>query len=120
MKIPFGFVFLLILPLLGGCIAASRDGAVEGRADKCEWTLTQQSIEGSDDIDETATVRFIDLEGGFWGIVTDGGRTLRPADLCDDLKEDGLRVHVEGRTRPDLGGVHMWGESFDLRLVERA
>lgn len=124
MKALLGLLLLLTAPL-AGCLVGAEDGRLLGRADKCEFALTLQYIEGSENVNGTGTLRWIELEGGFWGIESDDGRRFQPlgdsnGDVCKALQEDGLRVHFAGRTRPDMGGIHMWGAYVDLTLIERA
>lgn len=56
-----------------------------------------------------ATVRFLDLEGGCWMIVTDDGRRYEPISLAAQFKTSGQRVHVVLRDAPDQYSVCMLG-----------
>ncbi|MHC4339418.1 MAG: hypothetical protein ACYSX0_04280, partial [Planctomycetota bacterium] len=60
------------------------------------------------------TVRFIDLEGGFFAILGDDGSRYDPLDLPVRFTQDGLRVRVVARIRRDLASAHMWGELIDI------
>lgn len=55
------------------------------------------------------TVVHLDLEGGFWGIVTTDGRRFEPLDLPEGLQRQGLRVRVTAQPVPRVAGSHMWG-----------
>lgn len=81
-------------------------------------TSTQRNGEG-DIVEGTGTVQYIELEGGFYGIVGDDGRQYDPMDLDENLKEDGLRVHFRARAVNDVASIHMWGTVVDLISVER-
>jgi hypothetical protein len=67
----------------------------------------------------TGTVRHVDLEGGFYGIVTDEGTKLDPVNLPDAFKQDGLRVRA--RVERIQGGVssHMWGAVVNVLEIAR-
>jgi hypothetical protein len=67
----------------------------------------------------TGTVRHVDVEGGFYGIVTDGGTKLDPVNLPDAFQQDGLRVRA--RVERITGGVssHMWGGVVKILEIER-
>ena len=118
---PHPGILLVILVPLSGCLIASADVGELSKADECGYSMTKERIEGSEWVNATGTLRWMDLEGGFWGIEGDDGRKFTlTGDVCDDLAQDGLRVHFEGRTRPDMGGIHMWGEYLDLGSIARA
>jgi len=54
-------------------------------------------------------VRYIDLEGGFYGIVTSSGTSYLPLNLPEEYRVDGLEVSFTGRTAPDTATIQMWG-----------
>ena len=60
-------------------------------------------------IEVMGTVKHIELEGGFWGIVTDKGESYDPMNLPESLKQDGLRVHFWLKPRKDVATTRMWG-----------
>jgi hypothetical protein len=76
--------------------------------------------EGLVEIDTEATVRFQDLEGGFYGLVTDDGQRYDPINLPREFQEDGLRVHVVARVREDMASVHAWGVLVEISSIRRA
>jgi hypothetical protein len=65
------------------------------------------------------TVEYINLEGGFYGIVDeDTGERYDPQSLPDSLQIDGLRVSY--RARPvEVLTIHMWGTPVELLSVEQ-
>ena len=65
------------------------------------------------------TVAYQDLEGGFYGIETTVGERLLPTNLPAAFEEDGLAVHVTGRTIEDLATIQMWGHPFEIASIER-
>ena len=64
----------------------------------------------------TGTVRYLDLEGGFYGIVTDDGKKLDPVNLPPEFQKDGLRIQARVETLPDRVTIRMWGTP--VRIVE--
>jgi hypothetical protein len=69
-------------------------------------------------ISETGTVRFVALEGGFYGIVADGnGRKYEPGRLEPAFRQDGLRVRFRGRV-VERGSVFQWGTPVDIEEIE--
>lgn len=77
---------------------------------------------GGDDKDivsETGTIKFIDLEGGFHGIIGDDGKYYNPINLSQDFQVDGLRVRFEAKIRDDILGIHMWGTPIEILKIEK-
>ncbi len=64
-----------------------------------------------------AEVRWVPLEGGFFGLVTEDGRKFLPLNLPADFRSDGLKVKVEGRTK-DVITIYMWGRPFEISNIE--
>lgn len=75
--------------------------------------------ENGDVIEGNGIVQYVELEGGFYGIVDEDGIQYDPINLDDAYKEDGLRVHFLARTREDVMSAHMWGTSVEILAIER-
>ncbi|MFX1390113.1 MAG: hypothetical protein ACFE9Z_08635 [Promethearchaeota archaeon] len=69
-------------------------------------------------IDGTGEIKYSDIEGGFYGIISDDGKSYDPLNLADDFKIDGLRVHFIGKIRTDIVTYHMWGRVMELIFIE--
>ena len=54
--------------------------------------------------------RYINLEGGFWGIESDNGKKYTPINMPEQLKTDGAKVEVEAVVLKDAMSMTMWGE----------
>lgn len=65
-----------------------------------------------------ATVTYVPLEGGFYGLVTDDGARYLPLNLDDAFRRDGLRVRAEG-TVADVATIQMWGTPVRLTAIAR-
>ncbi len=72
-----------------------------------------------DVVSATGTVRFINLEGGFYGIVGDDGKKYDPMTLDQQFRADGLRIRFEARIRADVASFHMWGTIVDITKIEK-
>jgi hypothetical protein len=66
----------------------------------------------------TGTVRYIDLEGGFYGIETDDGAHLDPVNLPEPFRRDGLRVQARVERLKDRASFHMWGQLVRIVTIE--
>ena len=60
------------------------------------------------------SVSYVDLEGGFYGIVTDQGARHNPVNLPVDLRRDGLRISYRYKTLQNVAGIQMWGTSVEV------
>lgn len=61
----------------------------------------------------TGTIRYIPLEGGFYGIETDEGEKYFPLNLKDELKKDGLRVWFKAKLKK-IVTIQMWGRPIEI------
>jgi len=102
-KISFLVIFisfiliLLIIFTLSGCKKSKRD----------------------DIIFETGTVKYIDIEGGFFGIIGDSGKNYNPINLSEEFQKDNLRVSFDAKIREDMVSFHMWGTLIEIVRIEK-
>ncbi len=69
---------------------------------------------------KTGTVKYMDFEGGFYGIIADDGSRYDPMNLPEGFKIDGLRVIFSAIIKRDFVSFHMWGiviEIIDIQLL---
>lgn len=64
---------------------------------------------GSELISGIGTVRYLDFEGGFWGIVSDDGENYDVGWLSGECAVDGLRVRFLVLTNSGYFTYHGWG-----------
>jgi inhibitor of cysteine peptidase len=67
----------------------------------------------------TATVSYMTVEGGFFGLRGDDGVTYDPTRLDPAFAQDGLRVRARLQVRDDLAGTHMVGPIVDILEISR-
>lgn len=77
------------------------------------WILVEDIVSG------IGTIRFLKLEGGFYGIVSDDGEYYDPVNLNGEFKVNGLRVRFEAAIIHDVLTFHMWGSLVSIRTIER-
>jgi hypothetical protein len=63
--------------------------------------------------DLVGTMRYVDLEGGYWAVVSDGEEYI-PLNLTDDYMAEGLKVTFEVVERQDVMGIHMGGTYVEI------
>ena len=66
----------------------------------------------------TGKVIYLDLEGGFWGIISDTGEHWMPLKMPASLKKEGLRVKLIANERDDVMGIGMWGSPIRIISYE--
>ena len=66
----------------------------------------------------TGTVVYNELEGGFYGVVTDTGENLR-GDLPAALQKDGLLVTGRYVALEERAGIQMWGKEVKFVSIDR-
>ncbi len=59
----------------------------------------------------------VELEGGFWGLIADGGGRYDPRALPARFQEHGMRVRVAVQPL-DLASIHMWGTPVRIVSIE--
>jgi len=68
------------------------------------------------DLDTEGIVRFIDVEGGCWGIESDG-TIYEPIDLPEAMRIDGLVVVYEAEVLLDRASICQIGPVIDLLRI---
>ena len=67
----------------------------------------------------TGTIVWLNLEGGFWGIVGDDGEHYDPINLNSEFRCEDLRVYFEAEIRTDLVSFHMWGKIVEILKIQK-
>lgn len=74
---------------------------------------------GADILSGTGTINHIDLEGGFYGLIADGGQKYLPKDLAREFKVDGLRVRYQVKILTGVATIYMWGTPVEVLSIEK-
>jgi hypothetical protein len=64
-------------------------------------------------IKDRGVIRYIDLEGGFYGIIGRNGK-YDPINLPKAFQQDGLQVQLVAKVCNDMASFHMWGILVEL------
>ncbi|WP_319580457.1 cache domain-containing protein [uncultured Methanospirillum sp.] len=94
----FAFLSVLTMMLFFSCVSA-------------------QSSDTTGSFEFTGTVVHQDLEGGFFGIITDTGDTLLPTNLPGQYEVDGLRISGTATPQTDMVSANMWGTLVSVEDV---
>ena len=103
--------------VLTGC-ASANGTQVPATPENPAMTEASANADVENRIAAIGTVRFIEINGGFWGIVGDDGNNYDPMDLDPQLQEDGLRVRFEAVPETDMMSSRMWGTMIRLIHIE--
>lgn len=63
-------------------------------------------------------VRYIKLEGGFFGIIGKKGN-YEPINLPREYQIDGLHVVFTATLKPSLSSIHMWGKLIEIIKIAK-
>lgn len=69
-------------------------------------------------VEEVGSIEYIELEGGFYGITTEGGARFYPVDLPDEFMRAGIRVRFRGRVQEGMVTIRMWGTPISIERME--
>jgi len=73
---------------------------------------------GESVISTKGVIKYIPLEGGFYGIVTEQGKRYVPVNLSAEFKKDGLKVEFKARIKKDVSSLQMWGEPVEILEIK--
>ena len=90
LKLILAFVLLLIL---NGCIKAS--------------------------LEDSGTIKYVKLGGGFYGIMSDNGEKLEPVNLKSEFIKDGLRVKFVYSIKKSGANIHQWGKIIEIMSIRK-
>jgi hypothetical protein len=62
----------------------------------------------------TGKVVYVDLTGGFWGIISKDGKNYRPTNLPHHLKENGKNVSLKIKEVEEDFSIYMWGTPIEI------
>ncbi len=65
-----------------------------------------------------ATVRFINLEGGFFGLICTDHTRLLPLNLDSTCALDGAKIKIQGHKCPETLTIQQWGTPFTITQIE--
>jgi len=66
----------------------------------------------------TATVKYMNLEGGFFGLFASDGKHWLPMNLNKTFQQDGAVIKVRGHAVEGLMTIQQWGEPFSITHIE--
>ena len=68
-------------------------------------------------VHQTGTIRYINIEGGFYGIIGSDGKNYEPANLRSEFQQDGKSVIFSADILEDTASIYMWGTPVKVRVL---
>ncbi|WP_301664029.1 putative hemolysin [Methanoculleus frigidifontis] len=68
---------------------------------------------------KNGTITYVDLEGGFYGIVAEDGTRYLPLNLSEEYRVDGMNVTFVGSLREDTVTIQQWGTPIEIAAIEQ-
>jgi hypothetical protein len=63
-------------------------------------------------------VRYLNLEGGFWGIAGIDGNNYLPVNLDKEYKTDGIYVRIRAQVLRDQANAQLWGTPIKIVSIK--
>lgn len=113
-------VFVLCVGAGGGCGKDDdRDEATTGDVHQGGSGATPTPTPGDPAlITKNGTVRYLDFEGGFWGIVADDSTRYDPGSLDPPYQRDGMRVRFDARRNEGQMSTRQWGTLVTIVRID--
>jgi hypothetical protein len=70
-------------------------------------------------IEIKGTLRFISMEGGFYGVFGDDGQRYDPLNLASAFQVDGLRVRIRAHIEKGAATTRMWGKIIRILKIKK-
>jgi len=114
-------ILLLILALLIICCASRQNTHKKPLPqEKSAVTNEQKPIDANSQIkDMKGIIIYVDLEGGFYGIRGEDGKSYNPINLDAEYKRDGIRIKFSAVVRKDIMSIQMWGTIIEIQKIEK-
>jgi hypothetical protein len=64
------------------------------------------------------TVKYLEMEGGFYGLVSDKGDKFLPRNLAKEYQLPGTQLKVKGEVIKGMITIQQWGKVFNITDVE--
>ena len=107
-------VILIIAIIAGGVIYWQYNNLPEIP----EVGFSEKETPKEDLIEGTGTIQYIDLEGGFYGIVSDDGESYEVKDIPSEYLEDGLMVKFVAKKSETQASIYQWGIIIEIIEIE--
>jgi hypothetical protein len=106
---------IVLAVLLAGCMLLENKGTPRSEQPAA---AKNERLPRTDTFVLQGTVVKKDLEGGFFAIDGDDGKTYEPLNLPEAFQNNGMRIKATVRVRDDVGSIHMVGEIIEIEDIK--
>lgn len=114
----------LLSSVLSGCFSTNEK---EAQQQAPVAKMPNATVESSKEVDskmkealknwQIGTVQFINIEGGFYGIITKDGKKLLPMNLDKNFRQHGAVVKITGKPEKGIVTIQQWGTPFTIKDI---
>jgi inhibitor of cysteine peptidase len=83
------------------------------------FKLNIMVLEEDELIKGTGSITYLELEGGFYGIIAADDSHYDPINLAEQFQNDGSMVEFVAYPRNDMMSFHMWGQLVEIRSIKK-
>ena len=116
MRLSSGLLVVVLFLTVAGC--STHPPPDEG-ASSLSTPASDEPMHAEQEKRGVGTITYLDLEGGFYGLVADDGARYDPLNLEEAYREDRLRVRFRVRIKSDVMTIRMWGTPVEVVEMER-
>ena len=63
-------------------------------------------------------IKYLPMEGGFYGIITKDGHKYLPMNLAAEYRQNGAIIKFKGKLLKDLNTIQQWGTPFKISEIK--
>ncbi|MDT0604919.1 hypothetical protein [Thalassotalea castellviae] len=67
---------------------------------------------------QQAKIKYLNFEGGFYGLITHSGDKLLPLNLDNAFKQDGAVVSIQGEKVENMMTIQQWGKPYKITNIK--
>lgn len=94
----------------------SNEIVVEKQTEKRKGTIQQIKTEPLKW--QQARVKYLNLEGGFYGLITHSGNKYLPMNLDKSFQQDGAIVNIQGNVEHNVMTIQQWGKPYKISNIK--
>ena len=120
-------ITVLVSSVLFSCHQGAENPPVEDNLERhysaiSEMTKTSPKPSSSQaaikQVSFTANVKYMNLEGGFFGLISKENKHWLPMNLKQDFQQDGAIIKVTGHVIKNVITIQQWGTPFTITRIE--
>ena len=117
----------LLALILMGCSQATQKQSTEKSLENTTEIVTDSAVKQDKRITDVkaetakwqqAKIKYMNIEGGFYGLITHSGDKLLPLNLDKAFKQDGAVVSIQGEKVENMMTIQQWGKPFKITHIK--